>query len=136
MSSEFIRGPKWRTRADPKRRHLAASVTFGVILAFGAAATWACIGLLGALGAPGWIAAMPWIVPTVGTVVWTLVRPRIAGLTDDDDDSWFGYSIRWVLVGELEPRSAPARVVAAVLFGAPVAWALLVLGLLTIIGLV
>ena len=68
--------------------------------------------------------------------MWTLTRPTVSGLSDDDDDSWFGYSIRWVLVGELEPRPTPVRVVAAVVFGAPVVWAVLVAGVLTLVGIV
>jgi hypothetical protein len=92
--------------------------------------------LLSLAGAPPWLVSLPWWLPTIGAVVWTLGRPAPAEVTDDDDDSWFGHSLRWVLVGELAPRPAIARVVAAIVFGAPVAWALLVIGLLTLLGIV
>ncbi len=78
---------------------------------------------------------MPWAVPTAIVVGWALFRPTPAVATDDDDESWPGYAIQYVLVGEGTPRAAPARVVAAVLFGAPVTWALLVFGLSTLTDL-
>lgn len=133
--SEFIRGPKWRTRTSPQRRHRAAALTFAIVVAVGGAMMLGCMWLLSWAGAPGWVLTLPWIFPTAGALVWTLTRPIVAGLTDDDDDSWFGYSIRWVLVGELEPRPVPIRVIAAALFGAPIVWALQLLGLLTITGI-
>lgn len=110
-------------------------MTFVSIVAAGTAVMAASIWLLARLGAPDWVAAAPWWLPTAGTIVWTLVRPRVSGLSDDDDDSWFGYSIRWALVGELEPRPAPVRVVAAAVFGAPVVWAVVVAGILTLVGI-
>lgn len=136
MASDLVRGPKWRTRTSAARRHVAAAITFASVVAFGLAVMWGCIRVLQWLAAPGWLGWSLWIAPTVGVGAWTVLRPRVAGLSDDDDDSWFGYSIRWVLVGELEPRPAPQRLAVAVLFGAPVVWAVLVLGLLTIVGLV
>ena len=136
MSSDLVRGPKWRTRTNPTRRHVAAAVTFASVVAFGLAVMWGCIRVLQWLDAPDRLRWSLWLVPTVGVVAWTVLRPRESGLSDDDDDSWFGYSIRWVLVGEQEPRPVPLRLIAAVLFGAPVVWAVLVLGLLTIVGLV
>ena len=133
--SEFIRGPKWRTRTSPARRHRAAAITFAIVTVVGVAMMLGGMWLLAWAGAPEWGLTLLWFVPTVGVLVWTLLRPTVAGLTDDDDDSWFGYSIRWVLVGELEPRQAPTRMVTATLFGAPVVWALLLGGLLTITGI-
>ena len=134
--SEFIRGPKWRTRTTPGSRHRAAAVTFAVIVALGTATLVAAMWLLTWIGAPSWVVAAPWWLPTAGVLVWTLARPAVSGLSDDDDDSWFGYSIRWALVGELAARPAPARIVAAVLTGAPVVWAIVVFGLLTLTGIV
>ena len=67
-------------------------------------------------------------------VVWTLVRPRPAVATDDDDDGWTTYSIQYVIVGEQTPRAAPIRVVSAALFGAAIVWSLLVFGLSTLVG--
>lgn len=131
----LVRGPKWRTRTNPQRRHRLAAVTFALIVAVGVAIMWCAMWALAALGAPRWVVALPWIVPTIGAVMKNVGRPRPAPLTDDDDDTWPGYAIRWAMAGELEPRPAPARVVTAVLFGAPVAWAVLVPGVLTIIGL-
>ena len=133
--SEFIRGPKWRTRTTPASRHRAAGATFAVIVAVGAATMIGAMWILTRIGAPGWIVATPWWLPTAGVLAWTLLRPTVSGLSDDDDDSWFGYSIRWALVGERTARPAPVRVVAAVLTGAPVVWAILVSGLLTLTGI-
>lgn len=90
--------------------------------------------LVDAVGAPGWLVLLPWWLPTLGTVAWTLRRPAAAIAGDDDDDSWAIYAIRFVLVGADEPRPAPIRVIAAVLVGAPVCWALLLFGVLTLTG--
>jgi hypothetical protein len=135
-ASELIRGPKWRTRTTPSRRHRAAMLTFAIVVGVGTALLAGSIWALSLAGAPPWLVSLPWWLPTIGAVVWTLGRPAPAEVTDDDDDSWFGHSLRWVLVGELAPRPAIARVVAAIVFGAPVAWALLVIGLLTLLGIV
>ena len=135
-ASDLVRGPKWRTRTTPERRHRAAAVTFVIVVAVGLLSLAGALWLLDRVGAPGWLVTMPWWLPTLVTIVWTLTRPTVSGLSDDDDDSWFGYSIRWVLVGELEPRPAPVRVVAALVFGAPVVWAVLVAGVLTLVGIV
>lgn len=103
--------------------------------ATGAAILIALIWLLGLLGAPPLVALLPWIVPTAGMLVWSLAKPAPAVASDDDDDSWVDFSIRSVIVGEGTRRQAPARAIAAVLFGAPVAWALVVFGLSTLAGL-
>lgn len=132
---EFLRGPRWRTRTTPGRRHRAAAVTFAVILAVGIVLLLAIVTLTAWLGAPAWVTALPWLVPTVAVLAWAVVRPGPAELTDDDDDGWIGFSVRWALVGETELRPLPHRIVAAVLFGAPVAWALLAIGALTLTGI-
>lgn len=134
--SEFVRGPKWRTRTSPGRRHRVAALTFAAIVAVGLAVMLSCMWLIARTGAPGWAVTAPWWLPTLASVVWTLTRPTVSGLTDDDDDSWFGYSIRWVLVGELAPRPGPVRVIVAALFGAAVFWVILLSGLLTLTGIV
>ena len=132
--NDLIRGPKWRTRTAPQHRALAAVVTFAVVVVIGlfvlVLATW----LLDRLGAPWWLTTLPWWLPTIGAVVWTLTRPAPAVATDDDD-SWTTYSVCHVLVGEDSPRPAALRVIAAVLFGAPVVWALGLFGLLAAVGL-
>jgi hypothetical protein len=133
--NEFIRGPKWRTRTSPARRHRAALITFAVVVVTGGVILGAILWLLAWLGAPTWLAIAPWLVPTAATVVWALARPAPAVVSDDDDDAWTTYSIQYVLVGEHTPRPRPARLVAATLFGAPVIWSLLVFGLSTLIGL-
>lgn len=132
----LVRGPKWRTRTTARRRHRAASATFVLVVVVGAVLIWAATRGLLALGAGPVTATLPWLVPTATAVIWTLLRPTAARVSDDDDDSWFGYAIRWVLVGEIEPRPAPVRVVAALVFGGPVGWSLLVVALLTVLGLV
>mgnify|MGYP003134626896 CR=1 FL=1 len=133
--NEFIRGPKWRTRTSPERRRRAALVTFVIIVATGGVILGGVLWVLTWLGAPTWLAVLPWLVPTVLTVGWALGRPRPAVATDDDDDGWTTFSIQYVLVGEDTARPAPARLVASTLFGAPVIWSLLVFGLSTLVGL-
>lgn len=78
---------------------------------------------------------MPWLVPTLGATAWAAARPEPAVLSDDDDDSWTGFAIRYVMVGEEELRPAPVRLLAAFVVGAPVVWSLVVLGLLSIAGI-
>lgn len=133
--SEFLRRSLWRVRTTPGRRSAAAVATFTIILALGATIMWAVIRALGWLGASGWVAALPWLVPTIGALVWTLGRPEPAIVTDDDDDSWAGYAIRFVMVGSELPRPRPARALAAVVFGAAVVWSLSLLFLVELLGL-
>lgn len=133
--NQLVRGPKWRTRTTASRRHRAAALTFAVVVAIGAGLLAACTWALSRLDAPGSIVVLAWAAPTVVVVLWTLLRPTAARLSDDDDDTWLGYTIRWALVGELEPRPAPARLVTALLFGAPVGWALAVVALVTVLGI-
>lgn len=92
--------------------------------------------LLDRLGAPGWVTALPWIVPTVAVAVWALGRPVAAVLSDDDDESWSGYSVRLVMIGADVPRGRPARAATATVFGAPLGWALAVLFLIELTGIV
>ncbi len=135
MSSDFIRGPKWRTRTSPERRARAAVTTFAVLELIGLFLMVLVVWLLGLLDAPWWLETMPWWLPTTAILVWTLARPSPAIPTDDDDDSWAGYSVRHVLVGDARPRSAPLRIITAVVLGAPFAWALALFALLTALGL-
>ena len=135
MNDDLIRGPKWRTKTTPERRARAAVTTFAVLEIVGLFVMVLTIWLLDLAGAPWWLVTLPWWLPTAAAVVWTLVRPTPAVATDDDDDSWTTYSVCHVLVGEGFPRPAPLRVVAAVLFGAPIAWALGLFGLLAAMGL-
>lgn len=133
-SSEFIRGPKWRTRVAPRTRATAALATAAVVVAIGAIVMWVAILVLQSTGAPGWVAAAPWWLPAGAVTVWTLRRPAPAIATDDDDDSWPGFAIRRLLVGEDEARAVPIRVAVAVVVGGPIGWALLLLGGLVLLG--
>ena len=134
--NDLIRGPKWRTRTTPGRRRVGVAVTVAIIVLLGLAIVGAVTLGLRALDAPGWVVAMPWLLPIAGTVTWTLVSPTAAVLSDDDDDSWTGYAIRWVLVGPDEPRSVPTRLIAAVLLGAPIVWSFVVLTVVELSGIV
>lgn len=109
-------------------------VTFGVIVVIGAVICGAVIWLSSRLGAPSWLTWLVWLAPTTGAVAWVVVRPTPAIATDDDDESWTGYVIRYVIVGEDTPRAAPVRLLAALVFGAPVVWSLAAFGLATLLG--
>ena len=74
-------------------------------------------------------------MPTIGALLWALGRPIPAILTDDDDDSWVGYSIRQVMIGSEEPRLRTVRAVLAVVFGAPIVWALSLFLLVELTGI-
>ena len=132
---DLRRGPNWRTRTSPRARHRAAIAWSVPIVAVGAATMFLLILLLGRLGAPGWMTTLPWWLATLATLVWTVVRPTPAVVSNDDDDSWAGYVIRYVLVGESEQRDLPRRAIAAAVFGAPLVWSLLVFGVLVLLGL-
>ncbi|MEO6652644.1 MAG: hypothetical protein ABIP17_08305 [Ilumatobacteraceae bacterium] len=95
----------------------------------------ALIGALAWLGAPAWVAFVPWAAPTAAMVGRALLRPTPAAVTDDDDDSWPGFVIEYALIGEERPRSAVTRVVAGIVFGAPVAWAVALFAILTLAGI-
>ena len=133
-SNEFIRKSKWRTRTTPGLRTVAALVTFALIVAIGLVIMVLVMVGLDRLDAPGWVVALPWMVPTAGMLAWVLRRPGPAVLSNDDDDSWSGFAIRSVLVGRDTPRAAPLRVIATVLFGAPIVWSFVVLGILELAG--
>ena len=134
--SEWIRGPKWRTRTSPTKRARAAWITFAVIAGTGAVLLGGVIVVLAWIGAPAWLVVLPWAVPTVFAVAWSVLRPRPAVATDDDDDSWAGYAIQHVIIGEDETRPTPVRMIAALVFGAPVMWSLGVFGMSILVGLV
>jgi hypothetical protein len=133
--NEFLRGPKWRTRTTARRRHRAAAATFGAIVMVGLVPLCGSGWVLDRLGAPLWLVTAAWWVPMVGVAAWTLGWPTPAAVTDDDDDSWPGYSIRWALVGEDEARPVPVRLTAVAVFGAPVGWSVALSGIATVTGL-
>lgn len=110
-------------------------MTFSVVAGVGLAVLLGMTSVLSWLGSPTWLIITPWLVPTAGALAWGLIRPTPAIATDDDDDSWIGFALRYVMIGEDEPRSIPLRMAAAVLLGAPVAWALGVFGVLSILGI-
>ncbi len=132
--NEFIRGPKWRTRTTAGRRTVAALVTFALIAGTGFVIMVLVMVGLDRLGAPDWVVALPWIVPTAGMLAWALGHPGPAVLSDVDDDCWTGFSIRTVMVGRNEARPRPLRVITAVLFGAPVVWSSVVFGIAELLG--
>lgn len=104
-------------------------------MVFGLALMGGAMWVLDRLGAPSWAVFLPWLVPTVVVVAWTVSRPEAAVPTDSDEDTWPGYAIRFGLFGDTEPRSAGARVATAIVVGAPVAWSILVIGTLAVVGL-
>ena len=134
--NDMIRGPKWRTRTTPGRRRVGVAVTVALIVLLGLAIVGAVTFVLRVLDAPDWVVALPWLLPIAGTVIWTLRSPTPAVLSDDDDESWSGYAIRWVLVGPDEPRPVAPRLIAAVLLGAPIVWSFVVLTAFELSGVV
>lgn len=134
VDDDLRRGPKWRTRTTPARRHGLAVVTAALVVLVGLVLMLLVVWLLAALGAPDVVAWSPWWLATMGVIAWAILRSTPAEVTDEDDDSWSGYSLRYVLVGEAEARPAIVRVVAAVILGAPIVWSMLVLGLLALAG--
>jgi hypothetical protein len=136
-SNEFIARPRWRYRLQPTRRRRLAALTFAVLVAIGAtlmAAAWWAL----SLAVPSSVTVtLVWLVPTLGVLIWVVARPGPAETDDaNDDQTWPGFAIRYVLVGEDTPRPLPLRIIAAILFGAPAGWCLLFVGCITILGLV
>jgi hypothetical protein len=110
-------------------------MTVLVIASIGFVVMYGTIVALRWIGAPNWLFLLPWLLPTAGTLVWTILRPSPAVLSDEDGDSWIGYSMRLVLFGADRPQPLPVRIVAAVVLGAPIVWAFIVLTLLELIGI-
>jgi hypothetical protein len=132
--NEFIRGSSWRVRTTPRKRALAAAATFLLVAAVGLATMYGCMALLRLFDPPQWVVLLPWLLPTAGMLYWTMFRPSPAIVSDDDDDSWVGYSMRLVLFGADVPQALPIRVVAAILLGALVVWAFVVFTILELVG--
>lgn len=99
-------------------------MTFASTFAFGLALLALAMVGLDALGAPGWLVVLPWLVPTVAVLGWSLVRPRAAD-RHDDDHGWVDYVSTRVLVGEERLRPTPQRVLTAVVAGGPIGWVFL-----------
>ncbi|TDT15985.1 hypothetical protein BDK89_1567 [Ilumatobacter fluminis] len=136
VPDRMIAPPRWRYRVSAERRHRRAAITFGIIVVVGLAVMAGLWWLAAAVGLSGFVQMQIWLVPTIAALVWTIVGPSVAESTDrNDTQTWPGFAIRYGLVGEDEPRPLPARIVIAVVFGAPVAWALVVITILGIIGL-
>lgn len=122
-------------RTTTRKRATAAAVTFLLIAAVGFVVMIALMMGLDAIGAPRWLVTAPWWMPTLGMLVWTVFRPSPAIVSDDDDDSWVGYSMRLVLYGADVPQALPIRLVAALLLGALVVWAFVVFTILELFGI-
>ncbi len=136
VPDRMIAPPRWRYRVSPERRHRRAAVTFGIVVVVGLAVMAGLWWLADAAGLSGFVQLQLWLVPTIAALVWTTVGPSVAESTDHNDtQTWPGFSIRYGLVGEDEPRPLPARIVVAVVFGAPVGWALVVITILGVVGL-
>ena len=136
VPDRMIQPPRWRYRVTPERRRRRAALTFAIVVAVGVAVMIGLWWLAGAAGLSGFVRIVIWLVPTVAVLVWTVVAPSVAESTDHNDtQTWPGFAIRYGLVGEDEPRPLPVRIAIAALFGAPVGWALVVIGILGVIGL-
>jgi len=131
----LIRPPSWRNRSTPRRRHRFALVTFGFFLVPGLLVMVAAIAALGRAGSPTWAQVLPWLVPMLGVLVWSLSGPTPADATDYEEQSWSGYVIRYVLIGEEVLRPRLERILVAVLVGGPIGWAMIVISLLALVGI-
>lgn len=117
--NEFLPRPAWRTRVSPSARWAGVAVTFLAIVAIGWAVLALLIVLLDYADVPMWLEHAVWIVPTIGAVIWTLLKPSPATASEDEAQPWSDYAVRAVMIGVEEARPVPARVVTAILFGAP-----------------
>jgi hypothetical protein len=133
--NEMIMRPAWRSRTTARRRAVAAGLTCALIGALGLVLLWLVVWVLDRLDAPGWLVSGPWWIPTLVSLVWALRRPKPGEVTEDGADSWLILSMRTVMVGVDEPRPRPLRAITAVVFGAPFAWGLVVVAILTLAGI-
>ena len=136
VPDRMIAPPRWRYRVSAERRHRRAALTFAIVVAVGVAVMIGLWWLAGAAGWSGFVTMQIWLLPTIAVLVWTVAAPSVAESTDrNDTQTWPGFAIRYGLVGEDVARPLPARIATAVVFGAPVGWALVVISVLGIIGL-
>lgn len=133
--NEFLPGPKWRERARPAPLWVAIVVTFGLVVLVGSVVLWFVIAILDYADAPAWIVFAGWLALTLAVLGWALRTDVAATASDFEDQAWSEYAVRAVMVGRERPRSASARMITAVLFGAPLAVGLPLLVLLAAVGL-
>ncbi len=110
-------------------------MTVGLVSACGAGLMLLVIRLLEFTGAPAAVVWAPWYIPTIAAVVWTTRRPKPATV-EDGDESWVIHSLRTALVGVDTPRPTRVRVTTALALGAPIAWSLVIVGVLALAGIV
>jgi hypothetical protein len=131
---EMIMRSAWRSRTTPGRLEVTTTVTTLVVAAVGFGLMSLAMAVLDAVGAPSLVRAAPWYLPTTAALVWALRRPEPAVVSEDGADSWLVFSLRATMVGVGTARGRPARVIAAVLLGALIAWGLLLVGVLALAG--
>jgi hypothetical protein len=135
-SNDLIAPPRRRYRLEPTRRRRLAALTFALLFGIGAALMAIAWWVLSLGVASSVTAIIVWLLPTLGVLTWVVVRPGPAETDDtNDDQTWPGFAIRYVLVGEDTPRPLPLRVIAAVVFGAPIGWCVLLVGCVGLLGL-
>lgn len=105
-----------------------------MIVAVGWAVLWLVIVLIDYADLPGWLVHAAWIVPTLGTLVWAVLRPSPATASEDEEQPWSDYAVRAVMVGVGEPRPVATRVVTGIAFGAALVVYLLITVALEAIG--
>lgn len=135
VPDRMIGPPRWRYRTSASRRHRAAMLTFALIVLLGVAVMAGMWWLESAAGLSTFVQVQVWLVPTAIVLVWTIAHPSVAESSDErDHQTWPGFAIRYGLAGEDQLRPLPVRVAVAVVFGAPVGWALVIVGILTLLG--
>lgn len=134
--NEFLPRPPWRRRVGTGPRGLAITLTFALAIALGAAVLMLALLVVRKLDAPSWVQVMVWVVPTVATTGWSTRSRTPATKSDSDAQGWGEYVARFVMVGNETVRSIPLRVITGVLFGAPLAFYLVVLVVLAAAGIV
>lgn len=132
--NEFLLGPAWRTRARPAALWAAVAVTFGIVLLAGGVVLWLALALLGSIGADDGFVVIVWLGLTLAVLAWALRTSTPAMASDYEDQAWSEYAVRAVMIGREQRRQRAARVITAVLFGAPLAVGVPLLFLLAVIG--
>ena len=131
---EFLPTP-WRLRAGRRRRALAITATFMLVLLFGAATFWLLFAVIRKLDATGTVQFVVWLIPTAAVTAWAVRSSAPATVSDVESQGWSEYVVRFVMIGNETVRSVPLRVITGIVFGAPVACYFIAVTVLAVAGI-